>query len=128
MRVFYLNVSIDNRQNGKLQIVRAILYQNAAFYVSIIVRALHCKNSELVARSLQVHIFGADDGNRLRLDAFRRGLGDSLTFRGKHYILICILICVYICVNRNGILSGYFNISCHCCYSVIDRNRTVRAR
>ena len=120
--VFYRNITIDHRQNGKLQFLRAIQYRNAALDGSILAKALHRNSTELIVLSLQVHVFGAGGGNRLRLDALRQGLGDSLTFRGKQYILICR----YICVNRHIVLSGYCNISCHCRYICIDRYRAVR--
>ena len=120
--VFYRNITMNHRQNGKLQHVSAIQYRNTAFDTISLVRAFHCNSNELIARSLQVHSLSAGSDDRLRLDALRRGLGDSLTFRGKQYILICR----YICVNRHIVLSGYCNISCHCRYICIDRYRAVR--
>ena len=79
------------------------MYQNTALNANIFVRALHCNSTELIALSLQIHILSTGCGNCLRLDACRRNLGYSRTFRGKRYILVCL----YIRGNRNGILCRY---------------------
>ena len=93
-RVFYHNIAIDRRLDGKHQLFRAIQYRNAAFNRSLLARALHCKNAKLIVRSLQIYVFGALyhdlGGFDARIDlclVFRLDLDDITRFRGQRYIL-----------------------------------------
>ena len=121
------------------------MYQNTALNANIFVRALHCNSTELIALSLQIHILSTGCGNCLRLDARRRNLGYSRTFRGKHYILICLYIRGnryravraqqryvtagrYSCISLHLVPGGYFNIACHCRYGFINRDCTFCAQ
>ena len=78
--VFYCDIAIDSGLDGKIQIVRAVLYQNAALKGRVRVGALHRNSRELVALPLQFHTLGADSGNRFPLDA-RARLLHNRTFR-----------------------------------------------
>ena len=56
---------------------------------SVRVGALHGNGSKLVARSLQIHVFGADGSHLLRMDARGCILADACMRRSQRYILAC---------------------------------------
>ena len=95
--VFYLNVSINNRKNGKFHIIRAIKYRNAALNGSIRDRALHCNSIEIVVHSPQIHTILTYDGNLFRLDSCRfflsRLLGYSPVHRSQLYLFFPVICC-----------------------------------
>ena len=77
-RVFYRNITIDHGLNRKRQLVRAVLGQNIALDGHSLVSTLHCKNAELIAHSLQIHILCAYGSNLLRLNSRRHAFGHIL--------------------------------------------------
>ena len=92
-RVFYRNIAIDRRLDGKHQLFRAVQHGNTALDGSILARALHCNSTELIVLSLQIHVFGALYHDLGGFDAYRLALRLDLDniarFRGQHYILAC---------------------------------------
>ena len=56
---------------------------------SVRVGALHGNGSKLVARSLQIHVFGADGSHLLRMDARGCILADACICRSQRHILPC---------------------------------------
>ena len=92
-RVCHRNIAIDHGLDGKLQLVRTILYQNAALDGSVLVGALHRKGTELIVLSLQIHTFGADYRDLWCFDTrclvLCLVLDDIAKFRSQRYIFAC---------------------------------------
>ena len=87
--VFYCNIAVDHGLDGKVQLIRAVQYRNAALDGIVCTRALYRKDGELVARSHQRYIFRAGGSHLLRPDARRCVLGNARICRSQRHILPC---------------------------------------